>query len=308
MVNKNWYIGLSMIIMGSAFWGITSTMVQWLIDHEHIEVEWLVPLRLIPAGLIILLVLLARKNNIWIVWKEKSACVQILLYGIVGILGLQYSFMNTIESGNAITATLFQFLGPIIIAVYIAIRVKRLPVLVEWISMVAALLGIFLAVTGGTFHKAPLTTEGVIWGVLTSLTFAFYTVYPINLLQKWGAALICGWGMLIGGIFFAILGMSLDYNVKLIGGLDWFSLFLIGFIILFGTGLAFFLYVVSLRYLKPLETSILTSVEPLTAILISVLWLTQPFVWLQSIGGILIVGSAVLLSIRPRTKMIRSGN
>lgn len=306
MENKHRYIGLSMIILGSAFWGIASTMVQWLIDHNQVEVEWLVPLRLIPAGLMILFVLLARKKNIWAIWKEKSSCIQIVLYGVVGILGLQYSFMNTIKSGSAVTATLFQFLGPILIAFYIAIRVKRLPAYAEWISMVAALVGIFLVVTGGTFQMTSLTTDGVLWGTLTSLSFAFYTIYPIKLLQKWGPALISGWGMLIGGVCFALFDMPLNYNAKIWDALDWFSLFLIGFIVLFGTGLAFLFYVVSLRYLKPMETSILTSVEPLTAIIISVLWLTQSFVWLQSIGGILIVGSAVLLSVRPRTKMTQT--
>ncbi|MEF3303459.1 DMT family transporter [Paenibacillus sp. GYB003] len=295
-----------MIILGSICWGIASTMIQWLLDHDHASVEWLIPLRLIPAGLVILITLLACKKNIWIIWTEKSAYLQIALYGIVGILGLQYSFMNTIANGNAVSATLFQFLGPVLIAAYITLRVQRLPASIEWISMFAAFLGIFLVVTGGSFHITSLSIEGILWGLLTSLTFAFYTVYPINLLQKWGPALTSGWGMLIGGIFFGLFGNSLNDNVSTLDGLDPFSLLLIGFIILFGTGLAFFLYVSSLRYLKPVETSILTSVEPLTTILLSFLWLAQPFVLFQSVGGLLIVGSAVLLTMGPRTKWARS--
>lgn len=306
MTNNNRYIGIFMIILGSACWGIASTMIQWLLDHDHARVEWLIPLRLIPAGLVILIALLACKKNIWIIWTEKSACLQIALYGIVGILGLQYSFMNTIANGNAVNATLFQFLGPIFIAVYIALRVQRLPKSIEWISMFAAFLGIFLVVTGGAFHITSLSIKGILWGLLTALTFAFYTVYPIHLLRKWGPALTSGWGMLIGGIFFGLFGNSLHGNATILDGLDTFSLLLIGFIILFGTGLAFFLYIASLRYLKPMETSILTSVEPLTTILLSVLWLAQPFVLFQSVGGLLIVGSAVLLTISPRTRLARS--
>lgn len=306
MEKKDRYIGLSAIIVGSAFWGIASTMVQWLIDHGHARVEWLVTLRLIPAGLIILAILLASKQNIWMMWKDKSSYLPIALYGVVGILGLQYTFMNTIKSGGAVTATLFQFLGPILISFYFAIRVKRLPAFMEWLSMAAAFLGIFLVVTGGSFQAAPLTMDGILWGLLTALTFAFYTVYPVNLIQQWGPALTSGWGMLIGGIFFAIFGGPLDDYASILQGLDWFSLSLIGFVILFGTGLAFFLYVLSLRYLKPVETSILTSVEPFSAILVSVLWLAQPFVFLQGVGGLLIVGSAILISIRPRAGLTQT--
>lgn len=305
-MKSNRYIGIMMIVLGSICWGVASTMIQWLLEHNHARVEWLIPLRLIPAGLAILITLLACKKNIWIIWTEKSAFLPIALYGIVGILGLQYSFMNAIASGNAVNATLFQFLGPILIAAYIALRVQRLPASLEWISMFAAFLGIYLVVTGGTFQITSFSVEGVLWGLLTALTFAFYTLYPVRLLQKWGAAMTSGWGMLIGGIFFGVFGHSLNDNATIQGNLDTFSLLLIGFIILFGTGLAFFLYISSLRYLKPVETSILTSVEPLTAILLSVLWLAQPFVLFQSVGGLLIIGSAILLTISPRTKWARA--
>jgi drug/metabolite transporter (DMT)-like permease len=281
-------------------------MIQWLLDHNLATVEWLIPFRLILGGLVILLTLLICKKNIWIIWTEKSAFLQISLYGIAGILGLQYSFMNAIANGTAVNATLFQFLGPILIAAYIALRVQRLPASIEWISMFAAFLGIFLVVTGGTFQITSFSAEGVLWGGLTALTFAFYTIYPIRLLQKWGPALTSGWGMLIGGIFFGLFGHSLNDNALMPDDLDTVSLLLIGFIIFFGTGLAFFLYISSLRYLKPLETSILTSVEPLTTILLSVLWLAQPFVLFQSVGGLLIIGSTILLTISPRTKRVRA--
>lgn len=300
MINQNRHIGLFMIILGAAFWGISSTMMQWLINHNHVEVAGLVSLRLIPAGLIILFILLAAKKDIWSIWKNKSSCIQIVLYGIIGILGLQYTFMNAIQSSSAVTATLFQFLGSIFITFHIALRVRRLPSYVDWTSMTTAFVGIFLVVTGGTVQMLSFTTEGVLWGMLTALTFAFYTVYPMNLLQKWGPALISGWGMLIGGVFFVIFDTVFYNNVRAWGALNWFSLSLVGFIILFGTGLAFFLYAVSLQHLKPMETSILAMVvEPLAAIILSVLWLSQSFGWLQGIGAILVVGSAVLLSIRP---------
>lgn len=291
-------IGLLMILSASVFWGIAGTMIQWLIERDYVRVEGLVALRLIPAGLMILLFLRIRKQNVWAVWKDWQARIPLVLYGIAGILGLQYSFMNTIKYDSAINATLFQFTGPILIALYIALKFKKLPVFAEWLSMIAAFLGIFLVITGGSVHRLSLHTEGLFWGALTALTFAFYTVYPIKLLQKWGAALISGWGMLIGGVFFAFVRMPFHQEGMIVHQLDAFSIFLLIFIVIFGTGFAFMLYLGSLRYLKPVVTSILSSIEPFTTVVFSVLWLAESFTFLQGIGGAFIVGSAMLLSIK----------
>ena len=53
--------------------------------------------------------------------------------------------------------------------------------------------------------------------------------------------------------------------------------------------LAFWFYLESLAYLKPQETSVLGTVEPLTAIIASVLWLQLPFGSYQMIGTCIIL-------------------
>ena len=60
------------------------------------------------------------------------------------------------------------------------------------------------------------------------------------------------------------------------------------FVILFGTLIPFFLYLESLRYIRPTETSLLASAEPLTAAVAAVLWLKVPFGLPEWVGALCI--------------------
>lgn len=64
-----------------------------------------------------------------------------------------------------------------------------------------------------------------------------------------------------------------------INGSNWTisTVTLLIFVIIFGTMFAFWFYLDSLRYLKPKKTSLLGSLEPLSAVVTSVLLLQIPF-------------------------------
>lgn len=75
------------------------------------------------------------------------------------------------------------------------------------------------------------------------------------------------------------------------------------FVIIFGTMLAFWFYVESLQSLLPKETSLLGSLEPLAAVITTVVWLKEPFGFYQWIGTACIIGLVLLLT---RTKQASS--
>ena len=50
-MNKNQIIGMALTIMGGTLWGLSGTAVQFLETERHINVEWLISIRLIAAGL-----------------------------------------------------------------------------------------------------------------------------------------------------------------------------------------------------------------------------------------------------------------
>lgn len=77
--------------------------------------------------------------------------------------------------------------------------------------------------------------------------------------------------------------------------LDFQTMIVISFIVICGTLLAFLLFIESIRYLSPTESSILSSVEPLSAIVASVLFLHVSFGFFQTVGSLLIIATVILL-------------
>ena len=66
------------------------------------------------------------------------------------------------------------------------------------------------------------------------------------------------------------------------------------------TGIAYTLYFSSLRYLKGQEAAILSYIDPLVAVLVSVTVLAESVTWLQAAGGAMILGFTILNELKPR--------
>ena len=67
---------------------------------------------------------------------------------------------------------------------------------------------------------------------------------------------------------------------------------------MFHTGICYCMYFSSLRYLKGQEASILSYIDPLVAILVSVTFLHETITVFQVVGGGMILGFTVLNEVR----------
>ena len=96
--------------------------------------------------------------------------------------------------------------------------------------------------------------------------------------------------MLIGGIALLIYNRSFVESIFTNPYTKTFSMLIL--IIISGT-LSFLLYIGSLKYLAATETSILSSIEPLVAAIVSITWLNESFGTYQLLGGVCIVLSVI---------------
>lgn len=139
-------------------------------------------------------------------------------------------------------------------------------------------------------------------GILSGLSLAFYTLYSKELLEKWSSSIIVGWGMIIGGAGVTLLNFLSTNQFILFADvkhLELNTLLLIAFVVIFGTLIAFYLYLDSIRYLTPKETTLFGCTEPLAAIISSVLILHVPFQFIQLFGALCVIVMVLLLSQKP---------
>ncbi|MBM7665916.1 drug/metabolite transporter (DMT)-like permease [Solibacillus kalamii] len=287
--------GIAMIIVGSMFWGATGPMMEWLLQKTAMTAEFMLAVRLMIAGILILGIAAMQKKSIFSIWKNRNYSVQLLIFSVIGMVGLQFTFVKSIEVSNAIIATLLQFLAPIFIVIYTSVIGKVLPPRSQLIGIFGTLFGLFLLLTNGSVSGLLVSNEALVWGLLLGFTYAFYTLYPARLMAEVGVIIIIGWGMIIGGLMFSVAGQLWKTEQWLLL-LDPVNVFLIIATGIFGS-FAYILFLTSLKYISPVETSILSSFEPLTAMVISVVWLGATLYSWQYVGILLMLVFVVYLSI-----------
>lgn len=287
--------GIVMIIAGAMLWGATGPMIEWLLDNTEMTVSFMLVIRLLFAGALLLTMLKMQGKQITLPWRSKFWARQLLIFGIVGMLGVQYTFVATINESSAVIATLFQFLAPIYIILFVSWMHRKLPPVAQVAGMFVTLVGLFFLLTNGSLSGFTISKGTVLWGLVLGFTFSFYTLYPSRLMQEWGVLVSVGWAMLIGGIALFIMNpISVIKQSYLLT--EWNTALMLFLIIIVGTS-AFILFLASMKYITAIETSILSSFEPLTAIIISMIWFGQVLgVW-QLIGAVVMLIGVTQISI-----------
>ena len=285
--------GILLVIIGTMLWGISGTVAQFLFQQKSFNSEWLVVVRLLISGSILLIYGYIKKDNdIKNIWKSKKDRITLILFGVIGMLGVQYTYFAAIKHGNAATATILQYLSPVIITCYLIIRNKKLPTIKQLIAISLALIGTFFIITRGNIHSLSISKLALFWGISSAFCSAIYTLQPISLLKKYSSTAVVGWGMLIGGLAFSFIHSPFNFS----GELSIISITSVIFIVIFGTLIAFYCYLESLKYLVPTESSILGCIEPLSATILSVLWLNVTFGLPEFIGTACIIATVIILS------------
>lgn len=292
--------GFLMVLFGASLWGLSGTAAQQLFQHDGFSPAWLVSTRMTISGLILLVAVSMSSGikSIWIVWKSPSDIGRLLIFSLFGLLAVQYTYFAAIRFGNAATATFLQYVGPAFIAAWLALRLRRWPTGREAAALAFAVFGTFLLVTNGSVKQVVVSPTAIFWGLLSAIALAFYTLFPGKLMQSFGSALITGWAMLIGGLAF----IPVSHPFRATGmHWTWASGLLVVFVVLFGTLLAFYLYLSSLKFITPSETSLLACVEPLSAAAAAVLWLHVQLGAATVFGGLSIIMTVILLAL-PKSK------
>lgn len=288
--------GIIFIVSGAILWGATGPLMEWLLNHTPLTVSFMLTIRLSVAGILLLTYLLLTGKNIFGIWQHKLWGRQLIVFGIAGMLGVQFTFVAAINESNAVLATLLQFLAPIFVVAYVSLSLKKWPPKYQVLGIIGTLIGLFLLLTNASFESLLISPKALLWGIGVGLTFAFYTLYPARLMKEWSVLLVVGWGMLVGGFTLGLVSRVWQQSTQWVVLVDFKILMLLVALIFFGT-VAFILFLSSMKYITAVETSILSSIEPLTAMVISVIIFGTSLGFWQLIGVFVMLVCVTWLSI-----------
>ena len=146
--------------------GASGAGAQLIFSHTSMTASWLVAVRLIFAGLIMTAIGLVRNPGQTKGLLTNRGDLGILIaFTFLGMLNSQFTYMKAVQTSNAPTATVIQYLQPVLIIVWFTLRNRAWPRRLDILSITIALVGTFFLVTGGHLNSLSLTPIALFWGV-----------------------------------------------------------------------------------------------------------------------------------------------
>lgn len=287
-------MGAIYTLLGGAFWGASGTCGQYVFTHKAVTSLWLVPIRLLIAGVLLLGWYFCKNPAAALApWREKRDRADLLLYGLAGVSLCQLMYFSTIQLSSAAVATVLQDISPIPILIASCILAKRRPTGVELVSIPMALLGVLLLVTHGSLTEFAVSPAALCTGMAAAMAVMVYNVFPARLLTRHPTPLLQGWSFLMGGVLLCGIFRPWQYHVRLDGQL----LLALAVIIGLGNLLAFNIYMTGVRLIGPSKSILYGFSEPVTAAVLACLWLGAPFTGWDAAGFACVFAMLVLLSL-----------
>ncbi|WP_249299354.1 DMT family transporter [Feifania hominis] len=289
--------GVLCALSGGILWGVSGTVGQYLFTHRELSSQWLTTVRMILAGIILLLLAAAKSpDSLKQIWKVRGDALRMILFAVFGLMTCQYTYMTAISHSNSATATALQYLGQALILIVTCVRLRRLPSGREGIALLLALGGVFLLATHGRLDNLALSAQALFWGIGAAVSLMLYTLLPGGIIERYGSVAVTGYGMLIGGIVLGIATGAYKQFVRL----DWTILLGVGSIVILGTAAAFTLYLQGVSDIGGVRASLFACAEPVSAALATTLWLKTEFSVADWLAFGLIFLMAVLLVLPSR--------
>jgi drug/metabolite transporter (DMT)-like permease len=280
--------GLLYAVIGAACWGLSGTAAQVLFQYYHVSAQWLVMVRMVGAAIILF------------AWLRPSFprqhVLSFVIFALLGLAGVQFTYFAGIAFSNATTTTCLQYTSMPMIALYEVIVLRSPMTSKKLAALIIAFAGLFLLVLGGAngIFALQITIPGLIFGILSAVAAAYYLIASKRFVSSYGVWNMTTWGFLIGGG--AMVLLAPPWQVQLPPHPLLF-VFLIAFIVIFGTLIAFGLTFSGVKYITSTESSIAISVEPITAALAGFLFLHVTLTTQQYIGAACILLAVTFLSI-----------
>lgn len=271
-----WSIIISMAIFGT---------IALFVRNIGVASAELALYRAVLAALVIGIFLLVTKQKIPFA-KIKKELIVLLISGVA--MGFNWILLFEAYKYTTVSAaTLSYYFAPVIVTVVCPVLFREKLTRKQIICFAMSTIGIVLITGLGEASESGTDLIGILFGLSAAVLYA--TVVLLNKFIK-----------NVDGIhrtflqFLAAIGVLIPY-VAFTGGMTlnaldttgWICLLVVGLV---HTGFAYCLYFSSLKDVSGQEAAILSYVDPLVAVVLSVTVLGEPLGMVQALGGTMILG------------------
>lgn len=292
-MNSNQKVTKGIVVAGlaSLSWGISGTVLQLISQNLAIPATWMLSTRTFFTGLILLIVsAFLYRGQLFNVFKSKSSAISVVTYAIFGLGFNLLTFYYAVQTGNASTATILQYLSPLFIVLGSVVFQRKWPMRTDIIAFVVALIGVLMCITRGDLTHLAVPFNSLLWGIGSGITAAFYVVLPKKAAADNPPLIVLGWGTMIAGICFNLIHPfwvnTPTITTTLVAS--------VSTVVLFGTIIPFGMLLYASRLAPSDVISIMDALQPIVTSILSVIFFHLNLNAVE-IAGILVVIAAIYI-------------
>ena len=212
---------------------------------------------------------------------------ELLLLTLSGMaMGINWIFLFEAYKYTTVSvATLSYYFAPVIVMVVCPLLFKEKLTGKQIVCFVMATVGLVLIT--GTAGGGKQDLLGILFGLSAALFYA--TVMLLNKFIKGVTGLHRTLIQFLSAILVLVpyVLFTGGFTLTSLDGIGWGNLLIVGIV---HTGVTYCMYFSAIKELPGQEVAILSYIDPLVAVLVSVLWLGETMSLPQIIGGVLILG------------------
>lgn len=277
-------------VAGASFWGFTGLFVQNMYRY-NIEPDQVVALRMAGSALILFLaVALIQPYLLKVRWYDLPHFIGL---GVGSIALFNWCYFTVMNEASLSIAVVLLYTSPVFVALISRfvfkekITMNKLAAILLTIAGCALVAGLLPGGAGG------MSLSILMIGLLSGLCCGLYSILGKFVTPKYHSITITAYTMFAGGVVMVPFSGLLTNEEAIQEPMMW--MYGLGGILL-STIAAYILFTIGLKYIESGKAAILSTVEPMVAIMIGVLAFGDRLSSWQGLGIVLIF-SAVVLSI-----------
>jgi drug/metabolite transporter (DMT)-like permease len=239
---------------------------------------------------------------VWLVIRHprllKIPAKDLLYFVVLGscaMASVQFTYLLAISKINVAAAILLQYLAPSIIAIYSVVFARERLRCATALAVFGAAIGCYLVVGAYNFDMLALNVTGIASGLLSAIAFAWYSVQGEYGMRRYGPWTVLFYAMLFGALTWNLFHPPLEAFTHAYTPVEWAWIL---YIALLGTLVPFGLYFEGISRIRSTRASVTATIEPITAGILSYIFLREIMEPLQVLGGILVIASIILLQVK----------
>lgn len=284
------------IVLAAIFWGIIGIFVKGLTKAGFTAMEIVTIRVIISSVLLLILGAMKYKSQLKISYKDAHLFIGT---GILSIVFFNWCYFSSINRLSISTAVILLYTAPVFVMVLSALFLGEKFTFKKFILLALTIVGCGLVAEVSVEGIRSGDLLGYLIGLGAGLGYALYSIFGKLALRKYQSFTITLYTFIVASVFLLPITGIWNKADRILNGNVIVLILGLGTV---STVLAYLLYTSGLQTMESSKASILTTVEPVAAMLVGFIVFNESIQSLQLTGAILILGALIFYNLPERLK------